>query len=151
LSFKLVGTDAYIRHKDFQAVLNKIGFDDSIGRKDGTFRLHFGLAGKCISLEAINFPDYYLHHQNFWLVLSKNDNSPLFKNDATFCPKDQLPVNGQTMFESVNNSGFFISNVNGKLKILPNEDRPEFRRNATFERRPPIDTNRPDGVNIDPG
>jgi hypothetical protein len=150
-SFELAGTATYIRHQNSEGVLSKIGFDDSLARKDATFRLQFGLAGKCISLESVNFPGHYLRHQNFWIVLSKNDSSPLFKEDATFCTKNPLPVGSQTMFESVNKSGFFISNVGGKLKILQSANTGDFRRNATFERRPATNTNRPDGTNIDPG
>ena len=150
-SFKLVGTDTYIRHQNSQGVLSKIGFNDNVARKDATFRLQFGLAGKCVSLESVNFPGQYLRHQNFWIVLAKNDNSPLFKSDATFCTKNPLPMGSQTMFESVNNPGLFISNVGGKLKILQSANTGDFRRNATFERRPATNTNRPDGTAIDPG
>ncbi len=99
----------------------------------------------------MNFPGQYLRHQNFWIVLAKNDNSPLFKSDATFCTKNPLPIGSQTMFESVNNPGLFISNVGGKLKILQSVNTGDFRRNATFERRPATNTNRPDGTAIDPG
>ena len=148
-SFKLAGTDTYIRHQNSQGVLTKVGFNDSLARKDATFRLDFGLAGKCISLESVNFPGSYLRHQNFWIVLSKNDNSPLFKEDATFCTKNSLPLGSQTMFESVNKPGFFISNVGGRLKIVQSANTAEFRVNATFERRPPTNSNRPDGTNID--
>ncbi len=49
-SFKLAGTDTYIRHQNSQGVLSKIGFNDNVARKDATFRLQFGLAGKCVSL-----------------------------------------------------------------------------------------------------
>ena len=150
-SFKLAGTDTYIRHQNSQGVLSKIGFNDNVARKDATFRLQFGLAGKCVSLESVNFPGQYLRHQNFWIVLAKNDNSPLFKSDATFCTKNPLPMGSQTMFESVNNPGLFISNVGGKLKILQSVNTGDFRRNATFERRPATNTNRPDGTAIDPG
>ena len=91
-SFKLAGTDTYIRHQNSQGVLSKIGFNDNVARKDATFRLQFGLAGKCVSLESVNFPGQYLRHQNFWIVLAKNDNTPLFKSDATFCTKNPLPM-----------------------------------------------------------
>ena len=32
-SFKLAGTDTYIRHRNFQGVLTKVGFNDSLARK----------------------------------------------------------------------------------------------------------------------
>jgi hypothetical protein len=150
-SFKLAGTDTCVRHQNSQGVLSKIAFKDSLARKDATFRFQFGLAGKCISLESVNLPDHYLRHQNFWIVLSKNDNSPLFKSDATFCTKNPLPMDSQTMFESVKKPGFCVSNVGGKLKILQSANTADFRVNVTFERRPPTNTNRPDGTAIDPG
>jgi hypothetical protein len=149
VSFKLNGTDLYVRHKNSQAVLDKVGFNDGLARKDATFRMRFGLAGKCISLESLNFPGQYLRHQNFFLVLSKDDNTPLFKNDASFCTKNQLPLDAQTTFESVNKPGFFVRNFGGVLKIAPREDNPAFRTSTLFVRRPSVDTNRPDGVIMD--
>ena len=39
---------------------------------------------KTLNLEAVNYPDYFLRHQNYQLKISKNDNTDLFKKDSSF-------------------------------------------------------------------
>jgi hypothetical protein len=39
------------------------------------------------SFESANFPNHFIRHRDFELVLSPNDGSDLFKQDATFMVK----------------------------------------------------------------
>jgi alpha-L-arabinofuranosidase len=77
----------FLRHQNYVAKTSPIGAGSPAGDlQDATFTLVPGLAdGSCYSFEAVNFPGYYLRHYNFQVVLNKNDGSPLYADDATFC------------------------------------------------------------------
>lgn len=89
--------------------------------------------GKTISFEASNFPGHYLRHANFRLILSRNNESVLFKLDATFTVR--LATNGRQgfySFESVNYPGRYIAHGDFWLYMHPNEDSQAFRDNTSF-------------------
>ncbi|MDI6097188.1 AbfB domain-containing protein [Actinoplanes sp. NEAU-A12] len=77
-----------LRHRNFRGRLDPIGPASSAGdRADSGFRVRSGLAGSgCVSLESVNFAGYFVRHRNFEIRLERNDGSPLFQQDATFCP-----------------------------------------------------------------
>ena len=69
-------------------------------RKDACFIPRHGLANSIyVSFESVNYPGYYLRHQNYLLRISRNDGSTLTKNDATWIPHD---IRGNLKFISIN-------------------------------------------------
>ncbi len=77
----------YLRHQDFRLRLQRLSTeaDKDLFRRDASFRVTAGLAdSRGISLESLNFPDHFIRHRNFHLYLDKNDDSRLFREDATF-------------------------------------------------------------------
>ncbi|WP_202945272.1 AbfB domain-containing protein [Hahella chejuensis] len=55
--------------------------------QDATFVLRAGLAeeSNCYSFESKNYPKHFIRHTGSRLRIAENDNSDLFKDDATFC------------------------------------------------------------------
>ena len=77
----------YLRHQNYRLKLQSMAGDPNpdLFRADATFRVVQGLADKeGISLEAHNFPGFYIRHRNFHLYLDRNDHTQLFREDATF-------------------------------------------------------------------
>ena len=83
----------FIRHQDFLAELQEIANADDLARRDASFVFHPGLASEFAdgigSYEAVNFPNFFLRHQDFRLKLQErpSDGDPaqsLFDLDATF-------------------------------------------------------------------
>jgi hypothetical protein len=70
-----------------------------------------------ISFESINYPGYYLRHQNFQIKLHKNDGSRLFQEDATFRKVSGLADYSKFSFESLNYPNYFIRHKNFLLYI----------------------------------
>jgi hypothetical protein len=59
------------------------------------FVVRDGLADtSCVSLESVASAGQFLRHQGYRLKLGTNDNSALFKADATFCPETGLSGSG---------------------------------------------------------
>ncbi|WP_157432802.1 MULTISPECIES: AbfB domain-containing protein [unclassified Actinoplanes] len=77
-----------VRHRNFLGRLDPIGPGSSVlDRADSSFTVRKGLNdSRCVSLESVNYPGYFLRHQNFVLKLQRRDGSGLFAADATFCP-----------------------------------------------------------------
>jgi Alpha-L-arabinofuranosidase B (ABFB) domain len=54
-------------------------------REDATFIVRRGLAdSNAFSFESFNFPSHFIRHSDFHLFIAKNDNSDLFRKDATY-------------------------------------------------------------------
>lgn len=79
------GKSKYLRHRNylFRAEGDTNGAE--LFRKDSTYhvRMDKWFPGY-LSFESVNFPNYFIRHQNFLLRISKFDNTALFKNDASF-------------------------------------------------------------------
>ena len=105
-----------VRHRNFRARVDRIGADSEPGdRADATFRVRSALAGgsRCVSLEATNFPHYFLRHQHFAVFLQPDDGSALFAADATFCP---VPVaGGALILRSVNFPNRYVTERDSRL------------------------------------
>ncbi len=55
-------------------------------KADATWRIVTGLANSnCYSFESRNYPGEFLRHREFRVRRDANDNSALFKTDATWC------------------------------------------------------------------
>ena len=116
-------TSGSVKHNDTDdgVVLAPVTASSTGTDKQGaTFVEAAGLANpSCVSFESIDRPGSYLRHQNFQLHLQPSDGSPLFSQDATFCPG---PGNsGQdTSFQSVNFPGRFLRTFENVLYLASN-------------------------------
>ncbi|MCO8274210.1 AbfB domain-containing protein [Actinoplanes sp. TRM 88003] len=103
----------------------------SPARDDARFTVRKGLArDACFSLEAGNFPGYFLRHRDYVLRLDRRDGSGLYDQDATFCPRPARDNDAAVLLESVNYPGHFLAAQRGGVVIS--------RRDATafIVRRP---------------
>jgi hypothetical protein len=142
--------DRYIRHRLSLAHIDSITAGDSLARKDATFRLVPGLAGRCRSFESVNYPGHFLRHQNFRLKLAKLSEDQLFKADATFCVVYGLASSQDRSFESVNFPKHYIRHINFELWLGKMDGSTLFRKDSTFIISPPLTLHPPQGV-IDHG
>jgi hypothetical protein len=142
--------DRYIRHRSFLGYIDPISAGDMPGRRDATFTLVPGLAGKCRSFEAVNYTGYFLRHQDYRLKLAKRTDDELFKQDATFCVVSGLANSDGRSFESVNFPHHYIRHSNFELWLGKADGSPLFAKDATFIISPPL-TVHPPSVVIDPG
>jgi hypothetical protein len=108
--------DRAIRHRSYLGEITPIS--SNLDRQDSSFRVVRGLAGRGISFESINFPGHYLRHQSYRIRLAPSENTPLYRNDATFTPRHGLSgVPGEVSYESVNYPGHYIRHCSFHLYI----------------------------------
>ncbi|HET7469065.1 MAG TPA: arabinofuranosidase catalytic domain-containing protein, partial [Gemmatimonadales bacterium] len=116
-------TSDYLKHNDIDdgVVLAPVTAGSSgIDKQDATFVEAAGLANpSCVSFESIDRPGSYLRHQNFQLHLQPSDGSPLFAQDATFCPGPGNSGQGMS-FQSVNFPGRYLRTFNNVLFLASN-------------------------------
>lgn len=126
--------------------INTLRFLEKFDYSDGTFRIvPGGLVGGSpseglVSFEALNWPGWYLRHQNFRLCLSQRTNDSLFLEDATFILRPGLRYGNPNdpnwvSLESVNYPGYFIRESDSHLYLHRRADEPivsDFEAQATF-------------------
>jgi hypothetical protein len=97
-------TDRYLRHRDGLARTDVVNASSAaLLKADATFVVRRGLADpSCYSLEARNYPGQFLRHADFRVRLGGNDNTDLFRKDATFCAQSGA---GGVRLASVNELG----------------------------------------------
>jgi len=106
----------FVRHANFLARIDADvnPFDDS------QWRLSPGLAdASAISFQSVNFPGYYLRHQNSQISIVKDDGSALFHADATFRIGNGLKDATALSFQSYNFPSSYIRHANSLLRIDP--------------------------------
>lgn len=119
-----------------------IQFVNALDRKDSTFTLVPGLADPTlVSFKSVNYPGYYLRHDNFRLSLSQYRNEELFKKDSTFKIVNGLADPNWVSFESLNFPGYYIRHSSYHLYIASGND-DLFRKDATFKIESPNWTDR---------
>jgi hypothetical protein len=133
----------YMRHRSSLGYLDRVVARDKLGRRDATFRLVPGLAGKCRSFESVNYPGHFLRHQNYRLKLAARSEDQLFKQDATFCFKPGMSGSGGYSFESINFPGHYIRHTNFDLWLARSDGSALFREDATFYQSPALTTHEP--------
>ncbi|KNY29222.1 family 43 glycosylhydrolase [Pseudobacteroides cellulosolvens] len=104
----------FLRHYDYIARfdLNPNSIYDS------QFVERPGLADvNSVSFESVNFPGYYLRHYNYELKIVKDDNTNIFKQDATFKKVSGLADSSCVSYEAYNFPGMYIRNSNYLCKI----------------------------------
>ncbi|WP_027344857.1 alpha-L-arabinofuranosidase B [Hamadaea tsunoensis] len=111
-------TTRYISHSGATVSTQVVSSSSAATDKaNASWIVRAGLASSsCVSFESKNTAGSYLRHQNYQLYLQANDNSTLFKNDATFCA--QAGMNGQgNSFYSVNFPAKYIRHYNNSVYI----------------------------------
>lgn len=94
-----------------------------------------GLAGVkgTISLESVSKPGYFVRHSNWYLYLHKNDNSALFKKDATWRKKPNMFFKGFNVLQSFNYPNTYIRHSNYRLRLWKYDGRHQlFRKDTSF-------------------
>ena len=92
-----------------------------------------GLAGAgTYSLRPTNFPDRFLRHRDFQLWVDAQEESDLFKQDASFKIVSGLADAAGISFESVNFPGHFIRHRGFELFNDCNDHSDLFKLDATF-------------------
>src|SRR6266446_7438455 len=122
--------DRYIRHRDSLGYIEKI--TDLQASKDADFIVIPGLSGRCNSLEAKNFPGFYLRHQNYRLKLGRITDDNVSRQDATFCFTKGLAGADGLSFESANLPRYYIRHRNFELWVGQDDGSDLFKKDATF-------------------
>ncbi|MET7417661.1 AbfB domain-containing protein [Dactylosporangium sp. NPDC005555] len=111
-------TDRYLRHADSLAYTEIVnGGSGALLKADATYTVRRGLAdSSCYSFESVNFPGQFLRHADSRVRNAVNDNSALFKADATFCARPGIGGTGVT-FESINIPGAYLRHFESQVFI----------------------------------
>ncbi|WP_053731548.1 glycoside hydrolase family 43 protein [Nocardia sp. NRRL S-836] len=109
--------DQLIRHTGNTARIDPYPFDPY---QDAMWQLVPGLAASAgISFRSVNYPDRYLRHADYALVLAANDGSTTFAADATFHRVAGLADPAWTSFRSHNFPDRHIRHSGYVLRIDP--------------------------------
>lgn len=125
--------NSYIRHRNGFGELTVIS--SPLDRQDASFRMVKGLAGDCVSLESVNYPGYFLRHQNARIKLSTQENTDLFRQDATFCIyESNLAPASFVKIKSYNFPDYYLRHRDGHL-YLEKGSSDLFQKDSTFRQR----------------
>lgn len=119
----------YLGHVNFQIRLNPRPNADS------QFIIRPGLADEsAVSIESVNFPGFFLRHQNNAVWLVADDNSETYEADATWWLRPGLADSAAISFESYNRPNFYIGKMFGVLAVIEQTDTmtDRVREDATF-------------------
>ncbi|GAA3266236.1 hypothetical protein GCM10020218_003020 [Dactylosporangium vinaceum] len=106
-------TTRYARHQNGLGYTETVSSaSDALLKQDATWKVVPGLAGGCYSLQARNYPTYYLRHQNGRVKISADDGGALMRADATWCPKTGA---GGVRLASWNFPGSYLRHINAEL------------------------------------
>ncbi|MDI5941411.1 MULTISPECIES: glycoside hydrolase family 43 protein [Micromonospora] len=120
---------SYVRHANGVGRVDAMPFDPY---QDSQWRLVPGLADPAgVSFESVNQPGRYLRHSNYSMVLAANDNSAIFRADATFYRVAGLANSGWSSFRSYNFPTRYLRQQSNQLYIHEITTATE-RENATF-------------------
>ncbi len=124
-------TNRYLRHREGLARTDVVSAtSDPTTRADATFVVRRGLADpSCYSLEARNFPGSYLRHQAFRVRLSANENTDLFRRDATFCAQ---PGTGGVRLASLNELGTNVRHYTEEVWVSSNSGAHAYDNPASY-------------------
>lgn len=107
-------TNRYVRHQNSLGYTEVVDANSSaLLKQDATWRVVAGLAdSSCYSFESRNYPGQYLRHQAFRVRKDANDNSALFKADATWCAQQ---ATGGVRLTAWNFPGQYLRHYNAEL------------------------------------
>lgn len=107
-------TTKHLRHYDglaFTEVVNS--GSPAVLKADATWKIVPGLANSnCYSFESRNYPGEFLRHREFRVRRDANDNSALFKADATWCA---VAGTGGVRFTSANLPGSYLRHIDSEV------------------------------------
>ncbi|MET7734385.1 AbfB domain-containing protein [Streptomyces sp. NPDC005402] len=122
--------DRYWHVTEYYVALDPVRGSES--REDSTFKQVKGLANtSCYSFTTHD--GKYLRHSNFVLRAARDDGSSLFKQDATFCPRDSSYYRGAVMLESVNYPGYFLRHENFVVRLERFEYSSQYLADSSFQ------------------
>ncbi|WP_436529319.1 AbfB domain-containing protein [Actinoplanes sp. HUAS TT8] len=110
--------DHRVRHRNFLGRIDAIGASSNAAdRADSVFTVRTGLGNSgCVSFESVNYPGYFLRHQNFVIKLNRQDPSDLYAQDATFCPVT-IRSGAALVLRSTNYPKRFVTESDGRLYL----------------------------------
>jgi hypothetical protein len=122
---------------DDRGVLERIDSDsDEAARRRATFEVVPGLADpKCVTLRAED--GRYLRHLYWEVRLSADQDTDLFRGDATFCVRSG-PVAGSLSLESSNYPGWFLRHRGTELWVDQSDGSEAFHADTAFRARRPL-------------
>ncbi len=114
-------TDRYLRHRDGVARTDVVtAASTPLVKADATFIVRRGLADpSCYSFESRNIAGHYLRHADFRVRLSANENTDLYRRDATFCAQPGA-TGGTVRLASVNELGTNIRHYQEEVWVSSN-------------------------------
>ena len=121
---------AAVRHQSYLGYTSVNSTPFGSNAQDFLWTKRTGLSGQCYSYESTNFPGYFLRHSGGRLRIDSNDNSALFKNDASFCER---PRSNGVALESVNYPGYFWrAQANQELWTIRDDGSTQFQTESSF-------------------
>ncbi|MDI1460983.1 glycoside hydrolase family 43 protein [Catellatospora sp. KI3] len=124
--------DYFVRHLNGVGRIDSYPFDPY---RDQLWQLVPGLADAAgVSFQSVNNPGRYLRHFNYALRLDANDNSSIFRADATFYRTAGLADSTWSSFRSYNFPTYYLRHSNNLLRIDPlsSSSSAADRQSATF-------------------
>ncbi|KAH8158862.1 hypothetical protein CIB48_g9394 [Xylaria polymorpha] len=108
------------------------GSSDGGLKQQASWIVRAGLANSgCVSFESVDSPGSFIRHADYQLMVNGNDNSKIFREDATFCP--QAGISGQgNAFRSWSYPARYFRHHNALLYIAGNSGPHEFDNPAVF-------------------
>jgi hypothetical protein len=121
--------DHYVRHANSVGRIDAYPFDPY---QDQMWRMVPGLADPAgVSFESVNFPGRYLRHSNYEIRLDPNDDTAVFRADATFYRVAGLADPAWSSFRSANFPDRYLRHSGYLLRIDPISTATD-RADATF-------------------
>ncbi|MFJ8001029.1 AbfB domain-containing protein [Streptomyces sp. NPDC096310] len=107
-------TDRYVRHYDGLGSTEVVtAGSTALLKADATWKVKPGLANRlCYSFESRNYPGEYLRHRDFRVRRDASDNSPVHKEDATWCP---VRGSGGIRLSAANFPRQYLRHINAEL------------------------------------
>ena len=88
-----------------------------------------------VSIQALNFPNFYIRHRNFLGEISQIFSSQ-DRADARFRVRAGLASSNCVSFESSNFPGRYLRHQNFRIRLDTNNNTAQFRADATFCMKP---------------
>ena len=118
------------RELGFPTVMNILG---PLTNPAGVGRQLVGVADpSLVTFESVNWPGYFIRHQNFQILIATFDGSDLFLKDATFRPYPGLADRSCSSYEAMNYPVHFIRHEDFMLHLRLSDGSESFRNDATF-------------------
>ena len=73
----------FLRHRNYQAWVDP-EINQDLYRKDASYTVENGAAGKGITLRSVNYPAHTLRHSGYNLWINQSNGSDLFRKDSSF-------------------------------------------------------------------